>query len=451
MCTSPILIRNKKFRSIGVTTNRTFIKVPCGTCEECVRKRVKDLYIRARFESESIFMNGGNGFMCTLTYDNDNVPTLYYLGEKHMVFCKRDVILFIKRLRVKLDRFFQKNYGTSAPNFKYLVTSEYGSNPMCSHRPHYHMIVLFERSVSLYVFRKCFAESLINKKTGKSYFGKIYQCDLLDIKRGGVRYVGKYVLKDQSYSNQNEIITNYIKFYTDYVSNKYGINQFPQNEIESFANKCIRSSKAYKDDVTSYVGKYRDMLQFYLCSNDFGCSAIINRYGESLYSLGLLNIDSLPYSIPKAVINYVERTAGSEKRDELGKSIFVSQFKKACEDCVYRNLITRDYSDLLLDFVEAFVQPRYGLLYFVSPTSYNFYNSLCDYKLQPYDEVLSRFQFFVDNDFYEYRDAVLDVIGMCNTPLDLEIRAKSARLKSCKERERYEKKCFNNSYNYDLL
>ena len=80
-----------------------------------------------------------------------------------------------------------------------------------------------------------------------------------------------------------------------------------------------------------------------------------------------------------------------------------------------------------------------------------FFNSLLDYKLEPYDEVLSRFEFFFDNNFFELRDAVLDVLGMCNTPLDLEIREKASRQKSCKERERYEKKCFNNSYKYDLL
>ena len=170
MCTQPILIRNKKILS-SVNVRNSFIKVPCGYCEECLRKRAKNLFVLARYEAEKTFLNGGCGFMCTLTYDNDNVPILEHDGKKFMVFNKKDVIKFIKRLRTKLDRFYLKHFGSLAPNFKYLVTAEFGTDPYKTHRPHYHLIILFEKFISLYYFRLCFQQSLIDSRTGKSYFG----------------------------------------------------------------------------------------------------------------------------------------------------------------------------------------------------------------------------------------------------------------------------------------
>ena len=153
MCTSPILIKNRKFRPLNsLEYVHKFVRVPCGVCDECLRKRAKDIYVRARFASEDAFLAGGTGFMVTLTYDNDNVPVFEFNGKRMFVFNKKHVIDFIKRLRTSLDRFYNKHYGTDAPDFKYLFTSEFGTDPTRSHRPHYHGLILFRKTISLYSF-----------------------------------------------------------------------------------------------------------------------------------------------------------------------------------------------------------------------------------------------------------------------------------------------------------
>lgn len=441
MCTSPILIRNKKFRSISVDIPNKYIKVPCGSCDECLRKRAKDLYIRVRFQVENDIKNGGVSFMCCLTYDNETVPLFHHLGKTYMVFNKKHVINFIKRLRTHLDRFFRRHYNCDAPDFKYLVTSEFGTDPDKTHRPHYHLIVTFSRPISLFVFRMCFECSLYSNSTGERYFGKIYQCELLDLKRGGIRYSSKYILKDQYYDTQNNIIKSYIDFYTHFVNCKYDINEFPVTSEDYFKNKCIRSSKQYKNDIANFVGQYRNMQQFYLCSNDLGCSAIIDRYGESLFSLGVLNIDQCPYSIPKQVIQRLERSQGSERKDIIVKTVFLSRFKDCLEDCLHRNLINHAKYEELYDFASHFLQPRFGSLYFLHPnTGLSYYfKVLCPYE-KGISKVFDEFNFYDENDFYRLRNEVISVINLCNTSDILYFRAKVAKHKSDIEKENYERK-----------
>lgn len=448
MCTNPLLIRNKKFRSISIDVSNSFVKVPCGVCDECLRKRAKDLYVRARFEAEQTFKKGGCGFMCTLTYDDSNVPIFEYEGKKYFVFNKNDVIKFIKRLRMSLDRFWKKHYHISAPDFKYLITSEFGTDPTRSHRPHYHLIILFKCPVSLYSFEFCFKYSLINHKTGKRYFGFIYQCDRLDIKRGGIKYSSKYILKDQTYAGQNDIINKYIKFKTDICDAKFNIIQFPKSEDDFFYNKCVRSSKEYKHFVENNIKPYRHMLQFYMCSNDFGVSSILDVYGENIFSLGVLNIDFFPYSIPKQVVQSVERRQGCERRDLLSKSIFTNAFSQIVKDSIYRGLITESRGALLYKFVEDFLQPRYGSLYFIHPSAIGYAQRLLNFSISVDDSVLEEFKFYHDNNFYELRNEVISLINLSNSTELLEFRAKLARDKTSKERSEYERRKRNKPSNY---
>ena len=72
------------------------------------------LLVRMSFPKVSLFL--------TLTYNNENLP-------KHGVF-KEEIQLFLKRLRISLDRLHYKH------NLRYFACAEYGST---SKRPHYHM------------------------------------------------------------------------------------------------------------------------------------------------------------------------------------------------------------------------------------------------------------------------------------------------------------------------
>lgn len=447
MCTSPILIRNRRLVSLKVKIPNSYIKVPCGVCDECLRKRAKDIYIRSRFEIEKSILNGGVAFMCCLTYGKKS-PFLLHNGRKYLVFNKKHCVDFIKRLRVNLDRFFSENYGVSAPDFKYLITSEFGTDPTRSHLPHYHMLINFDKSISYFVFRKMFMKSMTNQKTGLSEFGFIFQCDPLDLRKGGVRYSTKYILKDQTYSEQDSIIKDIILFKTHEVNCKHNIIEFPKNDDELLYNKVIRSTKAYKRDICDNVLPYRHMLQFYMCSNDYGCSAICSRYGENLFTLGVLDIDGFAYSIPKQVIQRLERTQGSEQKDTISKAVFLSQLDDSLSYCEQKGFIDSCKRTKLKEFANCFIQPRFGCLYFVNPNSVSFWNKLSNFKIRNYYELLEEFQFYDDNNFFAMRDDILCCINLSNSPLRLDFRRKLAYRKTTREREEYCKKKYNNPSNY---
>lgn len=420
MCTNPIHIKNKKFKSLNLNFSHKFISVPCGCCDECLRKRAKDIFCRARFQIEDDLLSGGSAFMCCLTYKI--CPDLSKYGYSCFVFNKQHVINFIKRLRTNLDRFYMKHFSVYAPDFKYLITSEYGSDPTRTHRPHYHLLISFSKSISYYVFRLNFIYSLTNHKTNSSDFGYVVQCEPLDIKKGGVRYSSKYILKDLAFNNQAFIIKELLNFYKSYVNQKHGIIEFEKNSDDVFFNKCIRSSKAYKNDVSSFVSPVNHCKQFYMCSNDYGISSILRRYGESLFSLSVLNIDGYPYSIPKQVLQRLERIKGSKSKNFLTKSIFLSSLKVALSTSVLDGYIDNSDCDVLYSFAKNFVIPKFGSLYLDN-------DCLEDYGFNAV--------------FYLYK--INDILKYANNPEKLAFRSKVAALKNFRERQNYISKKKNKS------
>lgn len=97
-----------------------FMAVPCGKCILCRDKKKREWSFRAT--CENVFSTSIPIFV-TLTYNDKHLP-------KHGVF-KEEVQLFMKRLRIRLDRLGYKH------QIRYFFCSEYGSK---SGRPHYHAI-----------------------------------------------------------------------------------------------------------------------------------------------------------------------------------------------------------------------------------------------------------------------------------------------------------------------
>lgn len=100
--------------------------VPCGHCVGCLSRRQDDwtfrLQVEQRYSSSAIFL--------TLTYDERNVP-IYVdssTGISHHVLSKRDIQLFLKRLRKRYSQY----------RLRYFCCGEYGPSTF---RPHYHLIV----------------------------------------------------------------------------------------------------------------------------------------------------------------------------------------------------------------------------------------------------------------------------------------------------------------------
>lgn len=112
----------------GVIDNDTgellpmFLAVPCGKCKCCKAKKALDWKVRAICESATAVCPP---LFVTLTYAPQWLP-------KDGVN-KRDVQLFLKRLRSRLEY-----AGKDISDLRYFIVGEYGSNTM---RAHYHALI----------------------------------------------------------------------------------------------------------------------------------------------------------------------------------------------------------------------------------------------------------------------------------------------------------------------
>lgn len=89
------------------------LRLPCGTCTECLKKRSMEWALRAKHE---ISLHTQNCFL-TLTYDDDHLPS-------HLIV-KSDFQKLLKKLRKK-------------HKLRYMVSYEYGTH---TYRPHMHAII----------------------------------------------------------------------------------------------------------------------------------------------------------------------------------------------------------------------------------------------------------------------------------------------------------------------
>ena len=395
MCTSPLLIRNKKYYNLCNVLDKsyTYISVPCGECEECFRSKANSIYVRARLEYEHCLECGGCGFMTCLTYDDSNLPTFTYEGKTYLVFNKKHVIDFVKRLRITLERFYQKRFNRSAPSFKYVIPSEFGS---LFGRPHYHPLFFFEESVSPTLFRTAFINCLFDRRSKKRhrFFGKILQCELIDPKKGGIHYCSKYVCKDIMFKECNDIIRNLIYAKKHELNIRYGINENPKTELDFFSNRCKRLSSDYKKAVELELRPLRHMLQFCLVSNDLGASCVVEKYGKNLANCPSVSFDGFTYALPPIVKARFEEKFGYSELQKLKKVLFCKSVNRIFSDLVSANLISRAEAQDLSVFVDKFCVPFGGRIVIRQP------DEVTGEGLQDYNEMLNRFTYYDENDFF---------------------------------------------------
>lgn len=103
------------------------IPFPCGQCLACRINKRRVWTLRLLLES---YLHPCASFV-TLTYEPDELP---YNLDGQPILCKRDVQLFLKRLRDD----FQRNNGFSGGQIRYYFAGEYGPQ---GHLPHYHGIL----------------------------------------------------------------------------------------------------------------------------------------------------------------------------------------------------------------------------------------------------------------------------------------------------------------------
>ena len=111
-------------------------QVPCGRCENCLKRHVSNWSFRLMQEDK----HSMSSLFLTLTYDIKHVP--FTQRANYMDLSPRDLQLFFKRLRKLHD-----SKGSFSLPLKYYAVGEYGGR---SYRPHYH-IILFNAEISLLI------------------------------------------------------------------------------------------------------------------------------------------------------------------------------------------------------------------------------------------------------------------------------------------------------------
>lgn len=107
--------------------------VPCGKCINCLTNRRESWIIRLIEEFKT-----KKATFLTLTYNDEN---LVYADSEKPTLSKRDVQLFLKRLRKSLKK-----------TLKYYCVGEYGSR---TDRPHYHLILFNSSSDDIDKIQQC--------------------------------------------------------------------------------------------------------------------------------------------------------------------------------------------------------------------------------------------------------------------------------------------------------
>lgn len=182
-CIKPITITNTAIKTLfkkGLLKTSS-IEVSCGRCINCrITKQAQLSYLCSREMLEQYKKGHGNSFV-TLTYDDNHIPT----NDKGFVTLRKtDLQKFMKRIRRNLDY----HYGLKSNAFKYLACGELGD---ANGRPHYHICFF---GLSTEILHK------ISRKVWK--FGL---CDIGVLTSGGVRYVCKYMTKQNPTKEVKEL------------------------------------------------------------------------------------------------------------------------------------------------------------------------------------------------------------------------------------------------------
>lgn len=181
MCLHPLHIRPKTLvRHIGAYDS---LDVPCGKCYQCQDAKRSGILIRAFYEhKDSVY-----SFFDTLTYNDDSLPTLC----GYPLFRRRDVQLFLKRLRIRIQRWLKNEKGIDCKSpFTFIVAGEYGG---LKGRPHYHILFHVKcKELDVHTLKRFINETWKHGFTDSIYSTNSHVVNGLP----ALQYVVKYVCKD---------------------------------------------------------------------------------------------------------------------------------------------------------------------------------------------------------------------------------------------------------------
>lgn len=335
MCYSPRSIINPT-RDFNPVFDRIRFKVPCGKCGECVKFAQRDWYTRMFAEFHRCKSIGGSVAMITLTYRSEDLP----IHHGYDCFDKTHIQKFLKKLRGNFKRgvwlkyknadgSYQRNFdgtikrkrllgGYDVENLRYIICSEYASNPNHTQRPHYHGILYLPFKISAQSLKEYLNASW---EFGFNSFSKKYGAFVQAA--SGTKYVAKYVTKDMLF----------------------------------FKNESLKNRLAIDPD---FYADMKPFLPFHLQSKGFG-ETLVNYITPEERVNGRFHLDSsedIEYSIPqyisrKLFYNY-NKLSKTWTLSDYGKSIFQqrlnNKIQKKSED--YAKYFDWYYLDSVLSEIQ---------------------------------------------------------------------------------------------------
>lgn len=255
MCLKPIKIQNPAKRFDLKGGQPLLIEVPCGKCAECKKNKRLEWYFRAYHQCQDTIYNGGYVYFDTLTYADEYIPKLsHYIDMTNMqdvtdftCFNHEHWRNFLKNMRRQLF------YHYRGANFKYFLTSEYGTDPTRTHRPHYHILFFVHGNIEPFAFSRLVSQCWQFGRTD----GLPYQNE---------RYVAEHCYGDtygyDSAETPFEICSKICNYVSKYVTKDSTFQQQIDNRIQ-LLRKHIKDDAELKNII-------RSVDMFHRCSQGFG-------------------------------------------------------------------------------------------------------------------------------------------------------------------------------------
>ena len=297
MCLNPVKIVNPK-REISLAGGQQFyIEVPCGHCAECIKASRNEWYFRTYYEAMDTFDNNGYILFDTLTYSPQNLP---HLSEFISIpddldmpcFDKSDYRNFICQLRMEWTRLANKGYAKkpTKDNFKYFLTSEYGSK---GHRPHYHVLFFVKDDAIRWdilsrLINKCWHRGRTDGYPSQSlkyvHDKRVFsrkQCADVNYLMNCCRYVSKYISKSNDFEKK---LNDKLEFL---FKNKYG-DLWREDDSDEYLHD-------------KFLEMRRSLDQFHRQSNGFGIAFLNYNDYEEIMKTGMIKIPSQDLNVIKEI------------------------------------------------------------------------------------------------------------------------------------------------------
>ena len=304
MCLRPLNITTRAIRLYDDGGQPYHIQVPCGSCAECSKLASDQYYLRAYYECRSTLDAGGFVYFDTLTYRDACLPRISDLVpqiESSLDFPRFDYThtrLFFVRVR----QYLKKHYGIDKDCFKYFLTSEYGTDPRHTHRPHYHILFFVRGKIKPLDFSSVVSKCWPYGRTdGLPYqsisyvqnhvFSSSVGLDSVRLSNTSL-YVAKYVQKDAEF---NKVVGVRISRIVDYLRTLRVPLSVCSSELKTtFLSKPSDVTLAPKSSDLKDFCRYlrRNILPFHRQSQGFGLDAFLYNDYDEVFRTGMMSFPS---------------------------------------------------------------------------------------------------------------------------------------------------------------